>query len=170
MMNSSFISNGNSLPENRFEGRIAFEELVRLGFATANLQGWREIVVCDNNFEDWPLGDRSVAQSLNDWSKTGRKFTILAKTYNEVIRRHARFVQWRRTWGHIVECRACSGVSDEEMPSAFWSPVWVFERLDSARSTVIAGSETSRRVLLKEKIDKLITRSSPSFPAHTLGL
>ena len=170
MLNISTLLNCDSTPDYRFEGRVAFAELVRLGFAKANHQGWREIVICDNNFEDWPLGERSVAQSLNDWSKTGRKFTMLAKNYTEVTRRHARFVQWRRTWAHIVECRACPAAFVDDMPCAFWTPLWVFERLDLVRSTGIASSQTSQRVLLKEKINQLLAKSSLSFPAYTLGL
>ena len=86
------------LPQGRFEGPTEFSDLIRLAFATAASQGWREIIICDSTFEDWPLGERVVAQALNDWSKSGRKLTMLAKNYNEVMRRHARFVTWRRTW------------------------------------------------------------------------
>ncbi|RYF27260.1 MAG: hypothetical protein EOO23_08080 [Comamonadaceae bacterium] len=155
------------LLQGRFEGRSAFAELVRQAFAAAAEQGWREIILCDANFEDWPLGERVVAQSLNDWSASGRKLTMLAQDYSEVTRRHARFVTWRRTWSHIVECR---GHASGELPSVFWSPAWAFERLDLVRSTGMAGPEASRRVALKERLSECLLRSSPAFAATTLGL
>lgn len=156
-----------ALLQGRFEGRTEFAELVRGAFAAAAEQGWREIIVCDANFEDWPLGERVVAQALNDWSASGRKLTMLAHNYDEVTRRHARFVTWRRTWSHIVECR---GNASGELPSIFWSPGWAFERLDLVHSTGVAGSEAGRRVALKERLTEKLLRSSPAFAATTLGI
>ena len=158
------------LPQGRFEGRVEFAELVRRSFAMAAEQGWREIMVCDATFEDWPLGERSVAQSLNDWAGTGRKLTMLAQNYDQVVRRHARFVTWRRTWSHIIECRSSGSMSANDLPSALWSPVWVFERLDMARSTGVAGSEAARRLALRERLAEKLQRSSPAFAATTLGI
>lgn len=159
-----------ALPHGRFEGRLEFAELVRRSFALAAQQGWREIIICDASFEDWPLGERSVAQSLHDWAATGRKLTMLAQNYDEVVRRHARFVSWRRTWSHIIECRGSASVAASDLPSAFWSPVWVFERLDLARSTGVAGPEAARRLALRERLAEKLQRSSPAFAATTLGI
>lgn len=158
------------LPHGRFEGRLEFAELVRRSFALAAEEGWREIIVCDANFEDWPLGECSVAQSLHDWAATGRKLTMLAQNYDEVVRRHARFVSWRRTWSHIIECRSSASVSASDLPSAFWSPVWVFERMDLVRSTGVAGPEAARRLALRERLAEKLQRSSPAFAATTLGI
>lgn len=160
----------SALLQGRFEGCSAFADLVRQAFAAAAAQGWREIILCDATFEDWPLGERSVAQSLNDWSTSGRTLTMLAQNYDEVTRRHARFVTWRRTWSHIVECRGSGAVAASDLPSAFWSPGWVFERLDLVRSTGVAGSEAARRVALRERLTEKLLRSSPAFPATTLGI
>ena len=158
------------LLEGRFSGRVEFAELIRQALAAAAAQGWQEIILCDPNFEDWPLGERVVAQSLNDWSKTGRKLTMLAGNYDEVMRRHARFVTWRRTWAHIVDCRGNAGGSANDLPSALWSPGWVFERLDIARSNGTAGAEPARRQELKERLAEQLMRSSPTFAATTLGI
>ena len=158
------------LPHGRFEGRLEFAELVRRSFALAAEQGWREIIICDASFEDWPLGERTVAQALHDWASTGRKLTMLAQNYDEVVRRHARFVTWRRTWSHIIECRGSASVSASDLPSAFWSPVWVFERLDLVHSTGVAGPEAARRLALRERLAEKLQRSSPAFAATTLGI
>lgn len=159
-----------ALPEGRFTGRTEFTDMIRQAFAVAAQQGWREIIVCDPDFEDWPLGERVVVQALNDWSKTGRKFTMLARNYDEVLRKHARFVTWRRTWAHIVECRANAAAPGDETPSALLAPGWVFERLDLPRCTGVAGSEPARRVALRERLNERLLKSSSAFPATTLGL
>ena len=168
--NNPSIETSGALPQGRFSGPTEFAELVRFGFATAAAQGWRDIIICDSTFEDWPLGERAVAQSLQDWSKTGRKLVMLAKNYNEVMRRHARFVTWRRTWAHVVECRANAGLPGDDMPSALWSPAWVVQKLDMARCTGVCGSEPARKVALKERLEECLKLSSPSFAATTLGL
>lgn len=79
--------------------------MVRDAFATAAREGWPEIWISDAHFHDWPLGERAVVESLQAWARSGRRFSMLAVNYDEVIRRHARFVQWRGTWDHIITCR-----------------------------------------------------------------
>ena len=168
--NDASLENPGALPQERFSGPAEFAELIRCAFAAAAAQGWRHIIICDCTFEDWPLGERAVAQSLNDWSKSGRKLTMLAKNYDKLIRRHARFVTWRRKWAHIVECRSNAAISADDLPSALWSPVWVFQRLDLDRCLGLAGSEAARRLALKERLDECLRRSSPAFAASTLGI
>lgn len=158
------------LLEGRFSGRTEFAELIRLALSAAAAQGWREIILCDPDFADWPLGERVVAQALNDWSRTGRKFTMLAGNYDAVRTRHARFVVWRRNWAHLVECRSISATPAEVLPSALWSPGWVMKRLDLQRCTGTAGSDAARRIALKERLNDCLLNSSPAFPATVLGL
>lgn len=159
-----------ALPQGRFGGRVEFEALVRQGFACAAAQGWRELVVCDPNFVDWPLGERALVQSLHDWSKSGRKFTMLASSYDEIVRQHPRFVVWRQTWSHIVECRRSAGVAGDSLTSAFLSPAWAFERIDIARCNGVASNDAVARVALQERLKERLLNSSSSFPATTLGL
>lgn len=159
-----------TLPAGRFSGPVEFAAIIRQSFAVAAAEGWREIILSDATFADWPLGERAVAQSLNDWAHSGRKLIMLAANYDEVIRRHARFATWRRTWAHIVDCRRNAALSHSDFPSALWSPSWVLERLDLAHCAGFCGAEPSRRVVLKEKIDECLRRSSAGFPATTLGI
>ena len=158
------------LLQGRVQGPSQFAAVIRLALATAAAQGWREIVMSDANFESWPLGERAVTQSLNEWAKTGRTFTMLARNYDQVTRRHARFVTWRRTWAHIVTCRANTQLALDDFPSGVWSPVWVCQKLDLVRCTGIAGFEPARRVALRERLDECLRLSSPAFAANTLGL
>jgi hypothetical protein len=158
-----------ALLSGRFAGRTEFAELVRRAFRVAAAEGWSNITVSDPDFADWPLGEREVMQSLNDWARAGRSFVMLAGRYDEVLRRHARFVTWRRMWAHVIDCRAAPPRA-AELPSALWSPAWVFERLEVERCTGLAGAEPVRRVELRERLAEPLRRSTPSFAAHTLGL
>ncbi|MCI5070620.1 hypothetical protein [Acidovorax sp.] len=159
------------LPTGRFSGREAFAQLVRDAIATAAREGWKEILVSDANFHDWPLGERSVVEALQDWAHGSRRFTMLACSYDEVVRRHARFVRWRGTWDHIITCRRSPSADPLDIPSALWSPQWVMQRLDPERCVGVTGSEPDRRVLLRETLNEwLRSKSTPGFPASTLGL
>jgi hypothetical protein len=158
------------LPSGRFEGREAFRQLVRDALATAAREGWREIVLSDASFADWPLGERAVAESLQAWSRTGRSMVLLAKNYDGVRRAHARFVQWRVTWSHIVSASACPAADPLELPSAIWSPGWVLERRDIERCNGYCGSEPERRLGLREVLNEWMQKSTPSFASTTLGL
>lgn len=159
-----------ALPSGPFSGRTEFQQLVRDALASAAREGWREIILCDPDFADWPLGERAVAEALQAWSATGRRCTLLARRHDEVVRRHARFVNWRTTWSHIVEARACPAADPLDFPSAIWSPGWVLHRLDSERCVGIAGHEPERRVMLRETLQGWLEKSTSSFPASTLGL
>lgn len=159
-----------ALPSRRFEGRSEFRQLVRDALATAAREGWREITLSDATFEDWPLGERAVAESLQAWSRTGRRMVLLARQYDQVVRQHARFVQWRVTWSHIVTPMACPGADPLDLPSAIWSPAWVLERRDIEHSNGFCGGEPERRVALRESLNEWLLKATPAFPASTLGL
>jgi hypothetical protein len=161
---------GEGLPSRRFEGREDFRQLVRDALACAAREGWREIVLSDANFEDWPLAERAVADSLQAWAHRDRRMVLLARRYDHVARQHARFVQWRGKWSHIVTAVACPSADPLDLPSALWSPSWVLERRDIERSHGYCGSEPDRRVLLREKLNEWLRKATPSFPANTLGL
>ncbi|MEO8120290.1 MAG: hypothetical protein ABI606_13360 [Rhodoferax sp.] len=158
------------LASGRFSGREAFEQLVRAALDRAASDGWQEIILSDASFEDWPLHERSVLESLHAWSRTGRRVTMLATRYDEVMRKHARFVSWRKTWGHIIDCRVCRVATPIDFPSAIWSRTWFMHRLDPQRSIGVCGYDPERGVQLKELLDEKVRNSTPGFPASTLGL
>lgn len=154
----------------RFSGRSEFQQLVRDALARSAREGWPEIIFSDASFEDWPLGERAVADSLQAWAKSGRKFVMLCPRYDEVLRRHARFVTWRRTWSHIIECWAFPDAVLSDFPSAIWSPAWALVRLDTEHSAGLSGEDPARRVQLREQLREWQRKGTPGFPAATLGL
>jgi hypothetical protein len=158
------------LPGGRFAGREAFQQLVRNALACAARDGWQEIILSDATFEDWPLRERAVVDSLRAWSKTGRRLVLLATRFDGIERNQPRFATWRKAWSHIIECRQCRTADSLDFPSAIWSRTWVMQRLDLARSTGVSGSEPDRRVMLRELLDEKLRASTAGFPASTLGL
>jgi len=159
-----------ALHEGAFSGPSEFGQLLRDAFADAARLGWSEMVWSDPNFEDWPLREKAVVESLQAWARSGRKLVMLAHRFDSVTRFQPRFVTWRVMWDHIIECRVCKGVDASEVPSALWSPSWSMRRMDLVRSTGIAGTEPQRRVLLRETLEEFRRQSGPGFPATTLGL
>jgi hypothetical protein len=170
MSNPEQPATGTALPSGAFAGRTAFAQLVRDALACAAREGWREIILADPDFHDWPLGESTVVQSLQAWSASGRRCTLLARRFDEVVRRHARFVNWRMAWSHIIEARSCASADPLELPSAIWSRGWVMQRVDIERCNGFSGSEPERRLKLGENLQAWLQRSSPSFPSSTLGL
>ena len=161
---------GIGLPDGPFDGRLAFHALLHAAFERAAREGWRQIVLCDPTFGDWPLGERAVAAALNDWASSGRSLTMVAGDFGVFEREHARFVQWRRTWSHLVDCIACGRPGAPAVPSALWTPQWFLHRIDAERSRGVSGRDPQHRRALREQIDECRRRSRPGFPATTLGL
>ena len=153
-----------------FLGPTEFANVVRDALASAAREGWPAMVWSDASFEDWPLGERAVIDSLQEWAGRGRHLVMLAHRFDSVLKHKPRFVGWRKTWDHIIECRICKTVDASEMPSALWSPHWALRRLDPIRCTGFAGLEPHQRFGLKEELDECRRQSSPGFPATTIGL
>jgi hypothetical protein len=158
------------LARGRFSGREAFEQLVRDALVRAAKDGWPEIILSDPSFEDWPLHERSVVDSLHAWSKSGRHLVMLATRYDEVMRKHARFVSWRKTWGHIIDCRVCRMSVPTDFPSAIWSRAWSMQRLDLQHSGGVCGDDRTRVVQLRELLGGTLRNSAPGFRVSISGL
>ncbi|MBX3609972.1 MAG: hypothetical protein KF871_08735 [Hydrogenophaga sp.] len=158
------------LPEGRLVGRLAFEGVVRDAMAAAGGQAWNLIILADDDFADWPLGERSVIDGLNAWAHQGRRMRLMARDFQVMARKHPRFVQWRTTWSHLIEAHAVPHASAHELPSAIWTPGWTMERLDPVHGVVVAERSAERRVALHERLDDWWAKGRPGFAASTLGL
>lgn len=158
------------LQAGRFSGRVQFQQAVRDVLAQALAQNCSEIILCDLNFWDWPLGERAVHDNLQQWARSGRRCTVVAADFDELVRRHARFVTWRRTWSHVVECWRCPARDASGIPSMLWTPGWVLHRIDPEDSVFSLHNSPLQRVPLRETLQDVLAGSSSAFPASTLGL
>lgn len=169
-LTSSGASGVDALPQGRLQGRHMFAQLVAQALSTAARQGWNRLVLADPDFADWPLGERAVVESLHAWATSGRSLQMIAGDFEPLRQHHPRFVQWRVTWSHLFEARACGRATMSSLPSALWSPVWTLERLDMTHAVMVASAEPGRRVALGERLRERWDQGTPAFPAVTLGL
>lgn len=158
------------LPEGAFDGRRAFHGMLVSMLSAAARENWRELILSDMSFADWPLGERATVEALQAWASSGRSLQLIAHDYGVFARDHARFVQWRRQWDHIITCHLCSGSSAPLVPSAIWTPGWFMHRIDAERSRGVSGTSPDRRVAMRQLLDECIKHSRPGFAASTLGL
>lgn len=159
-----------------FSGRTEFQRLLAEVLAATGEQGWRELHAWDASFADWPLSEMSVLQALTIWARPGRQLHLLALQYDDVVRRHPRFVRWRRDYAHCIIARAVE--PDVRLQAAPESLLL---------ATGAQGSLTLRlfdrhlwrgeltldladRVRNLEWFDAIAQRSSESFAPTTLGL
>lgn len=153
------------------ESQREFEEALREAFSMVAEQGCREVLISDTDFANWPLGERAVVDQLAQWAMSHRKMTVLALHYDEVTRLHARWVQWRRQWAHVVDCRVVDDLDAKEVPTLLLAPGVVVVRLvagDSVRGSISTDPGDIERA--REQVDAMAQRSQEGFPVNTLGL
>lgn len=154
-----------------FLGREAFREVVRELLAEAAAEGWRELWLCDADFAHWPLGEPGVIDSLTRWAGAQRRLTVLALHYDELGRRHPRWVLWRRQWAHVVHCRALQELAADDVPSLLYAPDRACMRLfDPLRHRGSVSRLPPDILQAREQVDVISQRSVEAFPATTLGL
>jgi hypothetical protein len=151
--------------------RSEFHAALRSAFGEAATAGCREIWLCDLDYADWPLSEPSVIESLTQWAKSYRKLTLLAQSFDEFPRRHARWIAWRRNWSHMVECRTNVELEAGKMPTMLLAPGMVTVRLvDPLRYRGSASKATADALHARELIDAVLQRSEEAFPVTSLGL
>ncbi len=151
--------------------RSEFHTALRAALADAANHGSRELWLCDNDFGDWPLGERAVVEIFSQWAASSRRLTLLARHFDDVARRHARWIEWRRTWSHIVSCRTNIELEGGEFPTVLLAPGTVSVRLsDLVHHRGRLSHDKADEVRCKELIDAVLQRSEEAFPATTTGL
>ena len=151
--------------------RLEFHDALRGAFDEVSKIGCREFFICDEDFADWPLSDASVIDALTRWVLPHRKLTMFARHFDEVARKHARFTQWRRTYAHVIDCKALDDDEIKELPSMLVAPSIVCVKLfDRARYRGGVSHEAGDILRNRELFDAVSQRSVESFPASTLGL
>jgi len=159
-----------ALPGGAFDGRQAFLATLRAALGHAARENWRELILSDDDFADWPLGERATVEALQAWAASGRSLQLIARDFGVFAREHARFVRWRQMWDHIVVASTCSGGAAPALPSAIWTPGWFMRRIDPERCRGVCGSAPESRLALRQLLEECLRHARPGFPASTLGL
>jgi hypothetical protein len=161
----------SSEPSKLITTRGEFVDALRHAFAWVAMHGSRELWLCSEDFADWPIGERAVIEQLTLWASSHRHLTVIARTFDEVSRRHARWVEWRRQWSHVVSCRSNTEVEAGAVPTVLLAPGVVSVRLaDAAHYRGRLSCDKSDEVRCREMIDAVLQRSEEAFPASTTGL
>lgn len=151
--------------------RAEFHAALRLGFNEAASAGSRQLWLADNDFSDWPLGERDVIETLTQWVASSRQLTLLASTFDEVARRHPRWVTWRRQWSHVVSCRTNTELEAGEMPTLLIASGTITVRLsDTVHHRGRVARDRAEELRCKEIFDAVLQRSEEAFPATSTGL
>lgn len=166
-------------PENegRFSGVLAFKQTVVATLTSACAAGAKELWLVDPDFAEWPLDDRALLDAMTVWARVrSRTLRMLARQYDEVPRRHPRFTAWRRSFAHVVDCRAAPEVDVSEFPVLVLAQppgVAVSTGVQGGAAPNFRGhvlSQDAEWRTWREIVDAISQRSEPAFPAHSLGL
>lgn len=155
----------------RIDSQRGFAQAVRDLMQASAAAGCRQIWCADPDFALWPLGERAVVDALNRWVQGHRRLVLLARHFDELPRRHARWVAWRQPWGHNVVCRQLAEDVAPVVPCALLAEPCGALSLDSVdpwRGRLQRDPQDLAR--LRHQLEALESAGSDGFPATTLGL
>jgi hypothetical protein len=156
------------------ESRAGFAAAVSWGFERAMREGGRSrrILCVDRDFANWPLDAPDLLEALGAWLRGGqRQLVLLAAHFDEVPRRHPRFVAWRRHFTHAVFPFAAPEDVAATLPTLLLDDAGTFVRLiDPVHWRGRTSADERTALPWREQIDALLQRSEAAFPAQSLGL
>lgn len=154
-----------------FVQRAEFRAAVLAALAHAADVDAAEIVLVDDDFAEWPLGERAAIDALSRWVGSRKRLTLFAHRWDDVARLHTRFVEWRRPWAHVVQGRADAEIEAADTPSLLLVPGRCVVRvLDRAACRGTLSTDAVDLVAARERVDALLQRATEAFPATVLGL
>jgi hypothetical protein len=157
------------------DSRAGFAAALQWGFARAMREGGRSrrILCIDRDFADWPLDAPELHTQLTAWLKRGaqRQLVLLAASFDEMPRRHARFVAWRRHFTHAVFPFAAPEDMAAVLPTLLLDDDGTLVRLiDPVHWRGRVSADERSALPWREQIDAVLQRSEAAFPAQSLGL
>lgn len=153
------------------ESRAGWNEAVVWALQAALARSARRVLLVDPDFVHWPLGEPAVLAALQAFVRLPqRQLLLMAANFDEVPRKHPRFVSWRRDWAHAVSAwkppeggTALPGLLLDDGPV-------VLQRLSLQPLRARAALDPAEARRWREQLDALLQQSAPAFPVHTLGL
>jgi hypothetical protein len=151
-------------------GRSDVIQALRQLLEQALAEGLRELSCSDADFADWPLNEPALIEALTRWARPHHRLHLLAQHYDEVARRHPRFVRWRRDFGHVVDAWCADDVDPASHPALCIAGRRSIEVLDREHWRAKNSESPADAQRARERLDAILQRSTPGFPATTLGL
>lgn len=156
----------------KIDSRVGFDAALRWAFAAAFAREARRIVCVDADFADWSLGEAALIDGLTKWIRLPqRRLVLLAAHYDEMPRRHPRFVSWRVDWAHAVDAWSPAEGLAIELPTLLLDDDDLVLRVaDHVHWRGRAEFDRRDARAWREEIDAVLQRSEAAFPAYRLGL
>lgn len=155
----------------RIDGLPAFQRACRQFMKEAAQHAWPRIWLIDADFADWPLGEREVVESFSAWVGAGRHMVMVFASDAALIRCHPRWLRWRASWAHCIECRLAHEYDAAALPSialAEGAACFVLHDPMRWRGEWVSAAPAVQRA--RETIDGIYARSAPALAVTTLGL
>ena len=130
-----------------------------------------EIVLVDDDFAEWPLGEKATVDAFGRWIASRKRLILFAHRWDDVARQHMRFAEWRKPWAHVVHGRADPEIEAGDTPSLLLVPGHCVVRvLDRAVCRGTLSTDPVDLAAARERVDALLQRAVDAFPVTTLGL
>ncbi|MEO8296564.1 MAG: hypothetical protein ABI574_02010 [Burkholderiales bacterium] len=159
------------LLQGRIDGRVAFEQGVRAFMAAAVTCGCPTLWLVDADFARWPLGERDVVDAFAQWIGPRRRLVLMAASFEQLRKRHPRWVRWHAPWVHGIECRL---VHEDDRPRvhalALAPGHHALQLADDLRCRGQFVSDAMGLQACAESVEALYARSEAGLPVTTLGL
>jgi len=151
-------------------GRQAFVDALRGLLQQTLAEGARELWWADADFADWPLNEAALVEALTQWARPHHRVHLIAHHYDEMPRRHPRFVRWRRDFNHLVDAWCAEDLEPAAHPTLCVGGHRSIELLDREHWRARVSEEPADARLACERLDVILQRAAPGFAATTLGL
>jgi hypothetical protein len=154
------------------DSRASFVQALHWGFEAALAGQARQIVCIDPDFAHWPLDDAALHSALARWLRLPlRRLVLVAASYDEVPRRHPRFMAWRRDWAHAISPLAAPEELAASLSTLLLDDGAISVQLfDDKHWRGRAQRDARSAHLLRLEADALMQRCSPALAINVLGL
>jgi hypothetical protein len=151
-------------------GRAEILDAWRTLLLQALEEGVRELWCADVDFAAWPLNEPALIDALVRWARPQRRLHLVAQHYDEMPRRHPRFVRWRRDFSHVVDAWCADELDASLHPCLLVAGERSIELLDPGHWRARLSQAAADAQRARERLDAILQRSTPGFAATTLGL
>lgn len=156
----------------RFDGWLSFQDRLLAGMAVAAVQP-ADLIFCDVDFKHWPMGSVSMLDAFHQWvmASSVAQCRLMAAHFDEMPRRHPRWLAWRQPWGHRVKClQMPEDVAQSVVPTFIVKDQLGIRVIDSLTG---AGLWTRDIGTVREwtlEVDVISQQCHEAMPSTTLGL
>lgn len=154
------------------DARTGWVQALLWGFDSAMAAGAHQIVCVDPDFAHWPLDDAALHRALAGWlRRPQRRLVLLAAHFDEVPRRHPRFMGWRRDWVHAMATLVVPEECAAGLPQRLLDDGDVSVQLfDATHWRGRAARDARTAQALRLETDALLQHASPAMALNVLGL